>query len=577
MRRREEAYAFSSRPPVADRDRQGRRDRLRGARRTGGVAEEQVPDRRPEAREVDLDEHGGRAAGGCRVSRLARRRGSSLAGPCIVEEPASTTLVLPGQTVYRDTIGEPRDRGGRVSSDAVHDGCPAGGIHRRSRRDVRLPPAHVAVPGDLRGARLRRRRHRRARRARLARQRHRRVPRAARRGRSRHDRPRPGSRPRETSSRRTIPTRAAGPICPTSRWCGRSSLGGDLLGFAAAKGHWTEVGGKDPGSWTADSRDVFQEGLQLPFVRVVRGGELDRDLVAVLRREQPPPRHEVLGDLVAQAACLEVAERRMLEICERYGPDGAASDARGPRTSERGARARRAREAAAGVFEAEDLIDDDGVGGGPVPDPRARHGLADRDGVRLHGHARAGRRARELHVVGTRLRRAHGLQGDDGPGRAAARTRGSARSRIVCPPGTIFTAPRPAPVARVLRGDRAGDRPRVEGARAVDARAPDRGELRLGVLDVDRDHPPGHRARTRCWSSRRPEGGARASSRTARRAGLGRRRRDLHDPGRGLRAALRDPGRAVRVRHGGRRRRGPPARWPWHGARVPDPLRRARC
>ena len=31
--------------------------------------------------------------------------------------------------------------------------------------------------------------------------------------------------------------------------------GEDLVGFAAAKGHWTEVGGKDPGSWTADSRD----------------------------------------------------------------------------------------------------------------------------------------------------------------------------------------------------------------------------------------------------------------------------------------------------------------------------------
>ena len=41
-------------------------------------------------------------------------------------------------------------------------------------------------------------------------------------------------------------------------------VGDEVVGYAAAKGHWTEVGGKDPGSWTADSRDVFQEGLQLP-------------------------------------------------------------------------------------------------------------------------------------------------------------------------------------------------------------------------------------------------------------------------------------------------------------------------
>ena len=33
--------------------------------------------------------------------------------------------------------------------------------------------------------------------------------------------------------------------------------GDDLIGFAAAKGHWTEVGGKDPGSWTADSTDIY--------------------------------------------------------------------------------------------------------------------------------------------------------------------------------------------------------------------------------------------------------------------------------------------------------------------------------
>ena len=46
-----------------------------------------------------------------------------------------------------------------------------------------------------------------------------------------------------------------------------------LIGFAAAKGHWTEIGGKDPGSWTADSADVYAEGLQLPFVHAYRAGQ----------------------------------------------------------------------------------------------------------------------------------------------------------------------------------------------------------------------------------------------------------------------------------------------------------------
>src|SRR5262249_59710777 len=45
-----------------------------------------------------------------------------------------------------------------------------------------------------------------------------------------------------------------------------------LIGFAAAKAHWTEVGGKDPGSWTADSTDIYAEGLHLPFVHAYREG-----------------------------------------------------------------------------------------------------------------------------------------------------------------------------------------------------------------------------------------------------------------------------------------------------------------
>src|SRR5207247_5411733 len=43
-----------------------------------------------------------------------------------------------------------------------------------------------------------------------------------------------------------------------------------LVALAAAKAHWTEVGGKDPGSWTADSTEIFQVGLPLPFFRFIR-------------------------------------------------------------------------------------------------------------------------------------------------------------------------------------------------------------------------------------------------------------------------------------------------------------------
>lgn len=141
---------------------------------------------------------------------------------------------------------------------------------------------------------------------------------------------------------------------------------GSLVAFAAAKGHWTEVGGKDPGSWTADSTDVFQEGLQLPFVRMVRGGVRERDLEAVLAANSRLP-NMVVGDLIAQTACLEVAERRVLELCARYGAETMAEAMR----VEHARNERLARAALAtlphGVYEAEDFLDDDGVGSGPIP------------------------------------------------------------------------------------------------------------------------------------------------------------------------------------------------------------------
>jgi N-methylhydantoinase B len=138
------------------------------------------------------------------------------------------------------------------------------------------------------------------------------------------------------------------------------------IAFAAAKGHWTEVGGKDPGSWTADSTEVYQEGLQLPFVKAVRGGVPDRDIVAILRANSRLP-DMVEGDLLAQAACLEVAERRVLDLCERYGVETVLEAMREVHVRSE-ALARAALGALPhGVYEAEDHLDDDGVGDDPIP------------------------------------------------------------------------------------------------------------------------------------------------------------------------------------------------------------------
>jgi N-methylhydantoinase B len=139
-----------------------------------------------------------------------------------------------------------------------------------------------------------------------------------------------------------------------------------LVAFAAAKGHWTDVGGKDPGSWTADSTEIYQEGLQLPFVRAFRGGRPVPEVVAILRANSRLP-DMVEGDLLAQAACLEVAERRVLELCDRYGVDTVLEAMREVHARSESLCLAALGRLPRGVYEAEDSLDDDGVGGGPIP------------------------------------------------------------------------------------------------------------------------------------------------------------------------------------------------------------------
>src|SRR5579864_1606840 len=93
---------------------------------------------------------------------------------------------------------------------------------------------------------------------------------------------------------------------------------GQLIGFAANKAHWTEVGGKDPGSWTTDSVEVFQEGLQLPNVKLFSKGQPIQSVIDIVEANVRLP-DMTLGDLYAQAASVRLGARRVVDLCRKYG------------------------------------------------------------------------------------------------------------------------------------------------------------------------------------------------------------------------------------------------------------------
>ncbi len=141
---------------------------------------------------------------------------------------------------------------------------------------------------------------------------------------------------------------------------------GELVAFAANKAHWTEVGGMAAGSWTTDAREIYQEGLQLPAVKLYDGGRPEASLIDMIAANVRLP-DMTLSDLYAGVASIRVGEARVREICDRYGL--AALRQGIAEMLSHGERVARDRLAALpnGVYEAEDWMDDDGLSDEPIP------------------------------------------------------------------------------------------------------------------------------------------------------------------------------------------------------------------
>ncbi len=134
--------------------------------------------------------------------------------------------------------------------------------------------------------------------------------------------------------------------------------------FLATRAHHADVGGMAPGSMPL-AREIYQEGLRIPPICLVRHGEYDPALLSLILENVRTP-DERLGDLGAQVAAHRVGERRLRAIVARHGlPVIARQMADLQDYAERVMRARiRAIPDCACQFT--DHLDDDGFGSGPL-------------------------------------------------------------------------------------------------------------------------------------------------------------------------------------------------------------------
>ena len=143
-------------------------------------------------------------------------------------------------------------------------------------------------------------------------------------------------------------------------------LDGALAGYVATRAHHSDVGGMEPGSMPGNSRNVYQEGLIIPTVRLYRRGVQQTDIMRMILANVRTP-EERKGDLNAQLAALRVGEQRLKDLAARYGADTllAGFDAILDYAERR--MRRRLAELPPGTYRTEDALDDDGAGTSPVP------------------------------------------------------------------------------------------------------------------------------------------------------------------------------------------------------------------
>jgi N-methylhydantoinase B/oxoprolinase/acetone carboxylase alpha subunit len=134
--------------------------------------------------------------------------------------------------------------------------------------------------------------------------------------------------------------------------------------YVANRAHHADVGGMSPGSMPL-AREIYQEGIRIPPVLLVRGGVLDRGLMRlILANVRTPEERE--GDLLAQMMANRRGDERLRAIVHKYGLPRVKRNMRELQNySERMTRAA-IRELPDGVYRFTDFLDSDGVTERPV-------------------------------------------------------------------------------------------------------------------------------------------------------------------------------------------------------------------
>jgi len=236
-----------------------------------------------------------------------------------------------------------------------------------------------------------------------------------------------------------LPPSVSPPISPGN---GGSRRG--VIGFVASRAHHADVGGMTPGSMPV-AREIYQEGLIIPPVKLIRAGELDQGMLDLILANVRTPQ-ERSGDLWAQVAANQRGAERLIELVARYGLD-EVNEAVNQLLAYTERMTRQLLTALPdGDYQYTDYLDDDGVQDEPVPIKATVtiHG----DSARVDFSGSAPQQQGSVNAVYAITLSAvfyvfRCLLGLDVPNNAGCLV----PIEVIAPPGTVVNALPPSPVA----------------------------------------------------------------------------------------------------------------------------------
>jgi len=223
-------------------------------------------------------------------------------------------------------------------------------------------------------------------------------------------------------------------------------LAGDkaLFGYVANRAHHADIGGSSPGSMPL-ATEIYQEGLRLPPVRLMTAGDMNDDILRLFIANTRVA-DERRGDLLAQVAALRVGQERVGSLVQRSGRNATAQAMAALQEYSARLMSAALRRLHPGTYEAEDWMDDDGMGTRRIPIRvaiRLRGGRALVDFAGTAAQVAGGINANEAVTLAAVLYVFQCLSGTGIPANG-----GLMRPiRVIAPLGTLVNARFPAAVA----------------------------------------------------------------------------------------------------------------------------------